>query len=122
MPLRGTLLFAATFCAVFLWLALVPGGGRLVATDAPARQRQAEAKHPPQAATLCLPGEPQRDQGTPPGDKPGGSAPWTREAIAPGAALRMRAAPACDANGNVIRAERYALAAYRAFVLGDAGG
>ena len=125
MPLRRTLLFLASFFAVFLWLALVPGGSRLMAADGIAKQEQRAApgeRLPIMLEALCVAvGESARERwalhldGAQPADR---RIPDDRRAGETGRSDSLER----DANGNIVRTDRYMLAAYHAFALEDAAG
>ncbi len=121
MPLRRTLLVAASLFAA-LWCLMLLGGGRLIVSDASPNE-PARAERP--VAVPVMPGATSQDPSgmqSPPMRAAQAESP--REARANRETQGALSAPglARDANGNVLRAGRYMREAYRAFALEDAGG
>lgn len=122
MPLRRTLLIAASLFAA-LWCLMLISGGRLIVGDGLEPDDVARALWP--QAVPVLPGAASTDfsgaQNIPARDTP---PEHSREVRAHGEARGMLPAAglARDANGNVLRAGPYMREAYRAFALEDAGG
>lgn len=131
VSLRPFFLFVASVLTCLVWCALVPGGSRLLATDPAWAVVQAEEGQPEQTPRVppvfCLaagepaPKHPQADAAA------RLSVVWedcrrVAEVAAQDALRSILAGLPCDANGNVLRHDRYIQAVYRAFSLGDAGG